>query len=111
MSEGTRILVGETFEIEDLGTRALKGFDGEVRLFRVVGARDLESRFDAARGAVLSRFVGRVHELALLLERWELAKAGEGQVGLISGEDGVGKIAPIDDFAERLGDENHVVWP
>src|SRR5262252_2937199 len=61
MSEETRILVGETFEIEDLGTRALKGFEGEVRIFRVFGARDLESRFDAARGVVLSPFVGRVH--------------------------------------------------
>src|SRR5499427_407876 len=110
MSEGTRILVGETFEIEDLGTRALKGFDGEVRLFRVVGARDLESRFDAARGAVLSRFVGRVHELALLLERWELAKAGEGQVVLISGEAGIGKSRLIRAFADRLGAEQHVLW-
>src|SRR5215471_18404717 len=110
MSEGTRILVGETFEIEDLGTRSLKGFDGEVRLFRVVGARDLESRFDAARGAVLSRFVGRVHELALLLERWELAKAGEGQVVLISGEAGIGKSRLIRAFADRLGTEHHVLW-
>src|SRR5262245_56371329 len=110
MSEGTRILVGETFEIEDLGTRSLKGFDGEVRLFRVFGARDLESRFDAARGAVLSRFVGRVHELALLLERWELAKAGEGQVVLISGEAGIGKSRLIRAFADRLGTEHHVLW-
>ena len=98
------------FEIEDLGARSLKGFDSEVRLFRVFGARDLESRFDAARGAVLSRFVGRVHELALLLERWELAKAGEGQVVLISGEAGIGKSRLMRAFADRLGTEHHVLW-
>jgi class 3 adenylate cyclase/tetratricopeptide (TPR) repeat protein len=110
MSEGTRILVGETFEIEDLGTRSLKGFDNAVRLFRVFGVRDVESRFDAARGAVLSRFVGRVHELALLLERWELAKAGEGQIVLISGEAGIGKSRLIRALADRLREEPHVLW-
>lgn len=73
ISKITRVLVGETFEIVDLGTRILKGFDSEVRLFRVLGDRYVDSRFDAARGALLSPFVSRVNELALLLERWELA--------------------------------------
>jgi class 3 adenylate cyclase len=110
LSEETRNLVGETFEVDDLGTRSLKGFDSEVRLFRVLRARYVESRFDASHGAALSRFVGRVHELALLLERWELAKAGEGQVVVISGEAGIGKSRLIRAFSDRLRREPQVPW-
>ena len=35
--------------------------------------------------------VGRDQELALLLERWRQAEAGEGQVVLLTGEAGIGK--------------------
>jgi class 3 adenylate cyclase len=85
ISEATRNLIGEAFEIEDLAARALKGFGGEARLFRVVRARPVESRFGAAHSASLTPFIGRRPELNLLLERWALAKAGEGQAVLISG--------------------------
>ena len=37
--------------------------------------------------------VGRDHELGLLLDRWDLAKEGEGQVVLLSGEPGDREIA------------------
>ena len=48
----------------------------------------MESRFEAARGQTLTHFVGRDSELQLLLDRWSLAKGGEGQAVLISGEPG-----------------------
>ena len=35
--------------------------------------------------------VGRDHELALLLERWRQAEAGEGQGVLLVGKAGIGK--------------------
>ena len=44
-----------------------------------------ESRFEAAHGRRLRPLVGREQELALLLDRWERAKSGEGQVVLLSG--------------------------
>src|SRR5262245_30132477 len=110
ISEATRNLVSEAFEMEDLGTRSVKGFEGGLRLYRVAGARNVESRFDAARGTTLSRFVGRAHELALLLERWELAKAGEGQAVLISGEAGIGKSRLVRALADRLRSEPHQLW-
>jgi hypothetical protein len=46
--------------------------------------------------------VGREHELGILLERWAWAKDGDGQVVLLSGEPGIGKIRTL---RERLGDE------
>jgi hypothetical protein len=33
------------------------------------------------RSGRLTGFVGREHELGLLMERWDLAQSGEGQVG------------------------------
>ena len=49
------------------------------------------SRFEALRGSALSPLVGRDEEIDLLLRRWARAKAGDGQVVLISGEPGIGK--------------------
>ena len=49
------------------------------------------SRFEALRGSALSPLVGRDEEIDLLLRRWARAKAGEGQVVLLSGEPGIGK--------------------
>jgi hypothetical protein len=44
-----------------------------------------------------------VHEVALLLERWELARAGEGQAILLSGDAGIGKSRLVQAFTEKLG--------
>ena len=48
--------------------------------------------------------VGREHELGLLRERWDLAREGEGQVILLSGEAGIGKSRMVQDFRHQLGD-------
>ena len=39
----------------------------------------------------MTPFVGREHEVALLMDRWRDASEGEGQVALITGEAGIGK--------------------
>jgi transcriptional regulator with AAA-type ATPase domain len=49
------------------------------------------SRFEALRGPTLTPLVGRDEEIELLLRRWARAKAGDGQVVLISGEAGLGE--------------------
>jgi class 3 adenylate cyclase/tetratricopeptide (TPR) repeat protein len=110
ISETTRGLVGAAFEISDLGRHALKGYDGDTRIYGVDGVRDVESRFDATRGQSLSRFVGRTHELALVLEKWELAKAAEGQVVFISGEAGIGKSRFVRAVSDAVSSGPHVRW-
>ena len=55
----------------------------------------------------LTPLVGREQELALLLERWERAKDGEGQVVLLAGEPGIGKSRLVRALRERLAGEPH----
>ena len=76
-----------------------------MHAWNVVGESAAESRFEAAHGGVFTRFVGREHELGLLKERWDLAKGGEGQIVLLSGEAGIGKSRMLQDFEERISDE------
>jgi hypothetical protein len=91
IAAGTRRLVGDLFEYRDLGAVAVKGIAAPVPAWQVLRPSAIESRFEALRGSALSRLVGRDEEIDLLLRRWARAKAGDGQVVLVSGEPGLGK--------------------
>jgi predicted ATPase/class 3 adenylate cyclase len=102
---GTRRLLGELFELEDLGAPPLKGFAKPVQVWRIIGEGRAESRFEALHGRRLAPLVGREHELGLLLERWDRAVGGEGQVVLLAGEPGIGKSRIVQALRERLAGE------
>src|SRR4051794_32989458 len=105
VAEGTRRLVGGLFALRNLGALALKGFAQPVCAFAVAGEGEGEGRFEAmpGGGGELTPLVGRDHELALLLDRWQRAREGEGQVVLLSGEAGIGKSRLVRALRERLG--------
>ena len=100
IAEATRRLIGDLFQLNDLGTQELKGIAAETRAFEVVRARSVESRFKAMRGA-LTPLVGRDEEIKLLLHLWGKAKDGEGQVVLLSGEAGIGKTRLVEVLKRR----------
>ena len=103
IAETTRRLIGNAFELTDLGEQDLKGIAEPLHAWRVERALVTESRFDARRGhGALTPLVGRVEELDLLLRRWSQAKDGEGQVVLLSGEPGIGKSRILSTLRERL---------
>ena len=91
LSSATRALLGNLFELEDLGRQPLKGIEALVAAYALIGARAVESRFEARHSGELAAMFGREQELALLLERWRQAKTGEGQMVLLTGEAGIGK--------------------
>ncbi|MFO1060759.1 MAG: AAA family ATPase [Dongiaceae bacterium] len=105
----TRRLVGDLFLLRDLGAQSLKGIAAPAAAFAVLGERALESRFAAQRPGALAPIVGRDQELALLLERWRQAGAGEGQVVLLSGEAGIGKSRIVEAVVEAAKDGPHYV--
>jgi class 3 adenylate cyclase/predicted ATPase len=106
IAESTRKLVGNLFELEDLGAKDLKGI-GPVRVWSALRAGSAEGRFEAFHGTGLTDLVGREEELELLLRHWSKAKTGEGQVVLLSGEPGIGKSRLTAALLERLAAEPH----
>ena len=106
IAASTRRLVGDLFEYRDLGTVAMKGIAAPVPVWEVLRPSAVESRFDALRAAALSPLVGRDEEMGQLLLCWTLARAGEGQIVLISGEAGVGKSRMVAELTQRLGGES-----
>jgi len=91
IADSTRRLLGNLFELEDLGLKELKGIAGPARAWAALRASSVESRFDVLHTTGLTALVGREEEMDLLFRRWSRAKTGEGKVVLISGEAGIGK--------------------
>jgi class 3 adenylate cyclase len=107
IAESTRKLIGNLFELDELGPQDLKGTVGPVRAWAAVRPVPVESRFEALHVSGLTELVGREEELDLLLRRWSKAKTGEGQVVLLSGEPGIGKSRLTATLLERIAAEPH----
>ena len=108
ISAETRELLRGLFELEDLGLHALKGIDAKVPAWRVLRERALATRYEAADRRAVSPLVGREAEAALLTDRWEAARGGEGQLVLLSAEPGLGKSRLVHELRERAADRPHV---
>jgi class 3 adenylate cyclase len=90
IADATRRLTRGLFEYRDRGAKRMDGFAHPVRVWQVVKANRVASRFAALRSSSLP-LIGREAELEALLGLWEQAKAGAGRVALVSGEAGIGK--------------------
>ena len=90
IADSTRKLVGNLFELEDLGRRKSRALRADASLGCATSSFSGKSLRRPARERP-HELVGREEELELLLRRWSKAKTGEGQVVLLSGEAGIGK--------------------
>src|SRR5262249_48388100 len=77
--------------VKVLGPRSIKGLEGPLEVYELVGATTVRSRFPAVAARGLSRFVGRDAELGQLRQVLDQARTGHGQVVAVVGEPGVGK--------------------
>ncbi|MBV8398650.1 MAG: AAA family ATPase [Acetobacteraceae bacterium] len=108
IAASTRRLTGDLIEYRELGEIDLKGIAEPVSAWQALRPSAVASRFEALRGSTLTALVGRDEEIDLLVRRWARAKAGDGQVVLISGEPGIGKSRITAALEERLHNEPHI---
>jgi len=110
ISDATYRLVQGYFECRDLGAHALRGVPEAMRLYHVLSESGATSRLDVAHARGLTPLVGRESEVTLLLERWEQAKAGQGQVVMLTGDGGLGKSRLVQVLKDHVAHEPHVRW-
>ncbi len=85
----TARLAAAAFRLQRLPAVELKGIEGPITPWRVLGEQSPDTRLLAGREP--GELIGREAETALLLHRWALASEGEPQAILLSGEAGIGK--------------------
>jgi predicted ATPase/class 3 adenylate cyclase len=91
ISGTTSNLVHGYFTQEDLGLQHLTNIANPVHAYRVVGESGVDQRLEAVGNRALTPLIGRESELKVLLNLWDRAAAGQGQIVFIEGEPGIGK--------------------
>ena len=92
IGEMSRRLIGDTFELEDLGGLSVKGKSEPVHAFRVIGRKAAPARKRGLESVGLdSPMVGREEPLKRLADLLEAVRAGHGRIAFIVGEPGIGK--------------------
>ena len=91
VSEHTHRLARDFFNFEPRGTIRVKGKQAPVKVYRLLGSGEIETRMAASTAKGLTRFVGRRRELEALEEAFLKTASGQGQAVGIVGEAGVGK--------------------
>ncbi|MEM7247392.1 MAG: adenylate/guanylate cyclase domain-containing protein [Acidobacteriota bacterium] len=104
ISEATRGLVKQHFEMESLGGRTLKGAAAPMEVHRVVRELSPGEGESWSDGATTTAWVGREKELGELESRLERSREGDGQVVLVRGEAGIGKTRLLQELRQRRPD-------
>jgi len=110
ISAATYRLVQGFFACQAWGEHTLRGVSQPLNVYRVLGESGVHSRLDMVSARGLTPLVGREQEVGLLLDRWEQAKAGHGQVILLTGDAGIGKSRLVRVLKDHLAHEPHVRW-
>lgn len=104
VSRATHRLVKDYFVLNPLGSIEVKGFRQRQDIFELVKSIKTVSSIEASAKKGLTHFVGRANSMADLLEAYEKAKNGCGQLVDIVGEAGAGKSRLLYEFRNRLPD-------
>jgi class 3 adenylate cyclase len=92
ITEMTRRLTGDTFDLEDLGEIAVKGKAEPIHVFRVLGRKAAPARRRGLESVGLdSPMIGRDEPLRRLTSLLDVVRAGRGRVAFVIGEPGIGK--------------------
>jgi class 3 adenylate cyclase len=110
ISADTYRLIQGYFACRECGAQALRGVAQPLAVYQVLQESGAPSRLEVAQSRGLTPLVGRDAEVTVLLERWEHAKQGHGQVVLLTGEGGMGKSRLVHVVKEQVANEPHIQW-
>jgi class 3 adenylate cyclase/tetratricopeptide (TPR) repeat protein len=106
LTEDTFKLTEGFFRFEALGEKEVKGKQEPVIVYRVIAPSTKRTRFDVSAERGLVPFVGRERELDILLDSFERARTGRGQVLSVMSEAGVGKSRLLYEFRKSVANED-----
>jgi class 3 adenylate cyclase/tetratricopeptide (TPR) repeat protein/ABC-type transport system involved in cytochrome c biogenesis ATPase subunit len=107
VAKETQRLLGSIFDLARLDGQDLKGISGPVDAYRVEGEATVQSRFAARQSGTLTPIIGREREIELMTERWAMARSGQGQMAIVSGEAGIGKSRITQAIIDEVANDDH----
>ena len=107
VTEATWRIAHEHFQGEPRGEFELKGVASAVRLWRVTRAGGVVPGLE--RVDLLTLYVGRGHEHALLAAHWTAARAGAARFVTVRGEPGIGKSRLVAEFRGQVASADTTV--
>jgi class 3 adenylate cyclase/tetratricopeptide (TPR) repeat protein len=103
VSKTTHRVVEGYFYTRELGGLVLKGKAEPVKAWEILGARMGRTRMDIVAERGLTPYIGREPDMQALLESFDKAQAGHGQVVFLVGEAGIGKSRLLYEFRRKIG--------
>jgi class 3 adenylate cyclase/tetratricopeptide (TPR) repeat protein len=102
VSSHTHKLSRDFFEFKSLGKVEVKGKEELQEAFELIKTGKAESRIEASVAKGLTRFVGRENSMDALMDAYEKAQSGSGQIVGVVGDAGVGKSRLLLEFKNQL---------
>jgi len=102
VSKHTHKLARDYFEFEALGKMEVKGKKEPQEIFELIKTGEVDTRIAASEARGLTRFIGRKNSIAALMEAYEKAQSGSGQIMGVVGDAGVGKSRLLLEFKNQL---------
>ncbi|MBU2647496.1 AAA family ATPase, partial [bacterium] len=106
VTEETFKLAEHFFRFEALGAKKVKGVDGPLKAYLVVGRSTRNTRFDVSAERGLTPLAGRERELEILHDCFERIKSGQGQAYSVVGDAGTGKSRLLYEFRKSVANED-----
>jgi class 3 adenylate cyclase/tetratricopeptide (TPR) repeat protein/adenylate kinase len=102
VTRSTYVLARDFFEFRPIRECGIPGQKRTVESYVLLKPRGFVSSIHAKQVKGLSKFVGREHEMSVLLEAAGAAREGCGQVVAVTGDAGVGKSRLVFELKRRL---------
>lgn len=103
ITEDTKKLIENNFEIASLGAINVKGKEKPLNVYQLLGVKKVISKIEHQNG-FYSQIVGREKELDSIMKIIELLSTGKGNIIAITGEHGIGKSRLIYECRNKLSD-------